>query len=72
MLDLNAGELRNAAAKLVRDYPDDLEQSAPEEFVQYAEFARLSLARSPDVKDESTCIAFIDASRFASFALTVF
>ena len=37
MLDLNSRELRKAAAKLVRDYPDDLEQSAPEEFVQYAE-----------------------------------
>ena len=37
MLDLNSRELRKAAAKLVRDYPDDLEQSAPEEFVQYAD-----------------------------------
>ena len=66
MLDLNAGELRNAAAKLVRDYPDDLEQSAPEEFVQYAEFARLSLARSPDVKDESTCSFEANLYRLAS------
>ena len=66
MLDLKAGELRKAAAKLVRDYPDDLEQSAPEEFVQYAEFARLSLDRSPEVKDNSICSFQANLYRLAS------
>ena len=49
---MTANEICEATAKLAETYPDDLEQSVSEEFVQFAQFARLSFDSFPEDTDQ--------------------
>ena len=52
LLHMTANEICEATAKLAETYPDDLEQSVSEEFVQFAQFARLSFDSFPEDTDQ--------------------